>query len=182
LLRKIKTFFGCFIIRRLKPQDPGQADVVGAFSFAFLKDGFGRSNKEMARVVEDIHKGWDLPIMSQWEIAYAVQDQESKKALETIIEKHREEGKYLDTLEVAEQMAEQMKKRGRKKILVVAHPLHVWRAVKILQKLGVKALVAPLLWSVPFEPKSEQWWTRNRFFWTIKEIPIRLGSLLKGWI
>ena len=65
---------------------------------------------------------------------------------------------------------------------VVAHSLHVWRVAKVLQKLGVETIIPVRLKTIPFDPKSEQWYTRNRFFWVAREIPARLYHFLKGWI
>lgn len=182
MIEKIRTFLGCFFTRKIESQDPGKADVIGAFAFAFLKHGPGRSNEVMAQILERLFKLYNLPIISQWEIDDAIQDQGVKSHVVKRIEKHRAQGKYLDTLEVAVQMVEKMKRQGWKKVVTVAHPLHVWRVARILERLEVEPIISPYLWSVPFEPKSEQWWTRNRILWTIKEIPIRLGSFIKGWI
>lgn len=180
MLERIKTFLNCFFVRKVKPQGKlSEADVIGAFSLGFLKNDPGLSNEVMARFVEKLFNIHQLHIISQWEITDAM-----RVTLIPIknIHEHRIKGKYLDTLEVAAQMVEEMKKQGWKKIVVVAHPLHVWRCVKILQKLGVEPIIPARLKTIPFDPRSEQWWTRNRILWTIKEIPIRLGSFVKGWI
>ncbi len=182
MLERIKIFFECFFTWKVKPKGKlNGADVVGIFAFGFLKRSPGKSNRAMAKIAEKMYKlNQRLFVISQWEIAdlleYKIFPMES-------IREHRIKGKYLDTLEVATQMVEEMWKRDwKKKVIVIAHSLHVWRAVKVLQKLGVETIIPVRLKTIPFDPKSEQWYTRNWFFWVVREIPARLYHFLKGWI
>lgn len=182
MLERIKTFFECFLVRRAKPQGrPSEAEVIGAFSLGCSKYGLGLSNEVMAEFVEELHRvhDKDLTTILQWEIANSIKDIFlSIKPISAPQIKR----KYLDTLEVAAQMVKEMRSHSWKKVIVVAHSLHIWRMVKVLKKLGVEPIIPARLETIPFDPGSEQWWTRNRFLWTIKEIPVRLLSLAKGWI
>lgn len=109
-----------------------------------------------------------------------------------IIEKHRIEGEYLDTYEVLAQTYEIMQKYGWKKVLLVVHWAHLPRAKKVLEKMGITVVIPSIpehrwrykgrLSSIPFDPCSLQWWTRNWFYWIIREIPTHLIYKKRGWI
>ncbi len=180
MLERIKTFLECFFVWNVKPRGGiGEADVVGIFAFGFRKNAKpGLSNLAMAGFAEAIYRNFNLPTISQWEVDKAI----TQYSCHTVIRRHREENKYLDTLEVARQIVEEMKTQNWKKVLVIAHHLHVWRCVRILKKLGVEIIIPTRLDLIPFDPQSEQWWTRGPKRWIFKEIFIRLGSFAKGWI
>jgi len=176
-----KTLIDCFLVWKINPKrGKQQPDLVGVFSFGFRKDGPGLSNIAMARLVERLSEKYNLPVISQWEVADGIT--RKRNLIEKIIREHRIKGEYLDTREVAIQMVAEMKKKGWKKIIIIAHSLHAWRCVKALEKLGIETIIPDELRMIPFDSKSKQRRTRNLFLWIIREIPTRLYFLLKGWI
>jgi len=135
----------------------------------------------MAKLIEDLSIKYNLPIISQWEIADIIK--KAKNHLKAVVLEHRIKGKYLDTKEVAEQMMIEMKKQIWNNVVIIAHPLHVWRCVKVLEKLGTEEIIIPDgLEIIPFDFQSEQWHTRSFPLWVVKEIPARIFYFLKGWI
>ena len=53
------------------------------------------------------------------------------------VDRHRQEGKYLDTREVADQARLLMAQRGWQVALLLAHGHHVPRALRICTRLGI---------------------------------------------
>lgn len=56
------------------------------------------------------------------------------------------------------------------------------RAVAIARKKGLTNLIVPPGLPRAFDRKSAQWWTRNRFFWALKEPLVILYHRCKDWI
>ena len=67
-----KNFFQSFYKWRMNPHPHHhleQADIIIALSFGGGEDGPGETNAHLARILEDLHGRYQLPIISQWEIA-----------------------------------------------------------------------------------------------------------------
>lgn len=180
ILRVIILLFQCFFYwwKKNPSGDFIEGDVVVALSFGFRKDSPGLSNEAIARLVEKLHQVLSLPLIFQWGIADALK---LKPDSLFVIREHRVKGKYLDTYEAVVQTREIMLERGWKKVIVVAHPWHVWRVGKVFEKMGIET-IGPLFKNIPFDSQSQQLWTRNFFWWIIREIPSRLIYLARGWI
>lgn len=185
MIERIKTFFECFFVWNIEPEkkswkETTGADVIGGFAFGFRKNEKpGKSNEVMARFAEAYRERFCLPIIAQWEIDKAMR----RNSCHAVIRKHlKVEGRYLDTLEIARQIVEKMKEQDWKRVMIFTHSLHAWRCSKILEKMGVKVIIPVGLHLVPFDRRSEQWWTRGPKRWIFKEIFIRLGSFARGWI
>ncbi len=189
MIKTLWTFVECLypfpLGRDIKPKgDLAEADVIFAQSFGFRRKNSkiipGLSNEIMGKeLVWKQYLKSDLPMILQFEVANTLP--EKLKDL-WVIRGHREEGKYLDSKEVAEQTVEIMEKYGWNTIILYAHTWHMWRKIKIFKKMGIEVIIPSDLKLIPFDKKSEQWWTRNLFFWTIREIPTRLIYKTRGWI
>ncbi len=189
MIKTLWTFIECLypfpLGRDIKPKGDGaKADVIFAQSLGFRRKNSkiipGLSNEIMGKeLVWEQYLKSDLPMILQFEVADTLP--EKLKDLR-VIRKHREEGRYLDSKEVAEQTVEIMEKYDWNTIILYAHTWHMWRKIRIFRKVGIKVIIPPDLKLIPFDKKSEQWWTRNWLLWTVREIPIRLYSLSKGWI
>lgn len=191
VIKTLQTFVGCFwpflSSKDIEPRgNLAEADVIFAQSFGFRRIDSrivpGLSNEVMARkLVWEIFKMYHYPMILQWEVAAALPE----KPIDLWeIKKHRKKGKYLDSYEVALQTVEIMKKHGWRKIILIAQPWHMWRKIKIFEKMGIEIIIPPELWIIPFDKKSDirQWWTKSWFLWIIREIPARLISLKRKWI
>ena len=182
----IETFFDCIFKWGIEPKgEIKDADVIIAQSFGFRFDGTklspGLSNEEIARRVWGAALEYKLPMILQWEVADALPTRLKESVLE-VVRKHRTEGEYLDTEEVLFQTKKIMDENNWKKAVIYAHPLHIWRVKKQAEKVGIEVIIPQWLDSIPFDPKSEQWWTRNKFVWKLREAPARVFLLLKGKI
>ena len=182
----IGTFLDCLRKWEIEPEGKmEEAEVIIAQSFGFRRDDSGLSpglsNEGIARKVLDAALRCGLPMILQWEIADALLTKPKELSL-YIIREHRDKGEYLDTEEVLFQTKEIMDERGWKRAMVFAHPWHIWRVKKQAEKAGIEVIIPPWLNSIPFDPKSDQWWTRNKFVWRLREAPARVFLLLKGKI
>lgn len=157
--------------------------VIVAQSFGIgANDTPGLSNEVMAKVVLKIRKRIGLSMILQIEVANALLKLLPKKPKDLwIIRKHREKGKYLDTREAVYQICEIMKRHNWGEAIVIAHPLHISRVVKVFEKMGMETVIPKKdIESIPFGP-STQWWTRNSLLWWLREIPSRIIYKLRGW-
>ncbi|MBI2043063.1 hypothetical protein HYT25_01605 [Candidatus Pacearchaeota archaeon] len=87
----------------------------------------------------------------------------------------------IDTQGVLKLSEEVLKKLGLEKeeIVYVAHPAHVYRVMKIGNKIGFNGF--------PFISKDVEWasgeiqpWTRSKYFWIPREIATRIHHKIKG--
>jgi len=161
--------------------EPKYAECLIGFSFGYKKLGDkilpGLSNTDLAEFISNNYSS--LPKILQFEIADALTD---CTGFMHRIEKHRETGTYLNTLEVAIQAKEIMDKHQWGTALLIAHPYHMPRVDAVCQKLGIKTIVPPGLESVKFDTESEQEWTRDQAGWTQKEPKSITWYADKDWL
>lgn len=176
---KLRELWKCFFCWKVKPSAENEvrnAEVILAQSFGFCESGHSKSNKALARIVNDLYQSYGLPLILQWHIADCLPNLEKAG----IIYRHRE-GKYLDTYEVLCQSVEICKKKGWQRAIIVAHPHHYWRVKQVAEKMGFVVLSLDTS-SVPYDRKSMQFFTKNRCFWWPREIVARLIYFIRGWI
>lgn len=136
--------------------------MVIAYSFGFRKDRQGvypgTSNEALAKVVDRVCRETGAAAILQWEIEKCV-NAEVPRSL--VIREHTIKGKYLDREEVTAQAVGYMNHLSVKEAILVAHPfLHRRKCKKLLEQGGIKVVIAKT-GRVPFDTKSEQWWTRG---------------------
>jgi hypothetical protein len=90
-------------------------------------------------------------------------------------------GAYVDTEEVNRQAAREFKKYGIKTVVLVAHPHHIWRAGKNLERRGIE-VVYSTYHNIPYDPTCSRWWLRSPWFFIPREIVVRLYYLSRGRI
>lgn len=103
----------------------------------------------------------------------------------TYIEDLNPEKKYVSTLDIVKSFIETAKKKGWKKVIVVATPQHKERCYRDLRKsIKEENSEIPIMqitlddcsdllknW---YDKNSTQWWTRSCLWWWLREIPLRL--------
>ena len=176
------TLVQCFFSWKVRTSSDAAmrgAQVILAQSFGLAGDGIpgGVSNEAMAKIVKEIHRQYELPMVLQWEIADCLID----LPMVGVVREHRKFGKYLDTREVLVQSFLVCKKQGWTRVIVVAHPDHIWRVKKVAEKLGLDVFI-PDTSSVPYDPHSIQSWTRNKIRFIPREIAARLLYFIKDWL
>jgi len=150
------------------------AQIIIALSFGQGRSGTpGASNEALARVVASLDEKYNLPIVAQWEIADCIPERMASP-LDLVVRNHRQAGEYLDTVEVLVQAKEHCQNSGFTKVVIVAHPDHLPRAMAMAQKLGLETVAADTK-KVPYDPDSVQEWTRSRqSFLAWNELALRL--------
>lgn len=175
----LAKLWGCFFGWSVETsRDLSSAQAIIAQSFGLRARGEpGLSNRILGLAVKAIYRDHQLPVILQWEVAqYA-----SGVPAIGIIRKHRIEGEYLDTYEVLAQTAEICKKNGWGRVIVIAHPHHMWRVAQTAEKFGLEPLI-PQLPPVPYDSESIQLWTRSPFLFIPREVLYRLYLLFRGQI
>lgn len=177
----LKRLFQCIFCWKLKPSNKERlknSDVILALSFGRRKNTPGMSNVQLALGIEMLSLKFGLPVIAQWEISECLTACIDKAGE---IRKHRIKGKYLDTLEVLVQSLEICKKKNWKKIVIVAHPDHIWRCAETAKKLGFEVAIADIT-DVAYDEQSIQLWTKSRMLFVPREIAARILFLFKNWI
>jgi len=162
--------------------DPGTADCVLGFAFGRLGEEPniqpGISNEELARFARKHFP--NLPAILQQEVADVYELLTPAPVLR--VDRHRQEDKYLDTREVADQARLLMGQRGWQVALLLAHGYHVPRALRICTRLGLCTVVPAGLEEIPFCTDSSQSWTRSAGAWYRRERLVLLHHAWKDWL
>lgn len=164
-----------------------ECQVALGQSFGLREDGPGLSNESLAKIIEWLQEAYPhlFPPLVQWEIRDALP---KGYVLSFVVEKHRVEGKYLETREVFAQQAEVCHQNGWQRVIALAHPDHMGRVCEVIRAFKLDPVPFPITPSaantvdVPYDPLSSQWWTRSRPLFKLREIPTRIYYLLRGWI
>lgn len=128
-----------------------EAQVIIALAFGQGRNKTpGKSNEALARVVADLDKKYDLPIVAQWEIADCIPES-VKGEKDLIVGGRRQDKRYFDTLEVMGQAKDHCAKFGLSRAIIVAHPDHLAQVVPVAEKSGFEVVVADTK-KVPYDP------------------------------
>lgn len=133
-----------------------EVDCLVGFSFGLRGNTGGPVNEMLAQeIMKKTAKG--VPLILQWEIAEYVDPQKADVA--KVIRKHRVEGEYLDTYEVAIQAYEVMEQNGWKTYLLAAHSDHAFRCAKVMEMLGAR--LSGIIEVDCYDILSSQLWTKH---------------------
>lgn len=176
------TILDCFLHWRVWPNNPSEL----ATAQAVLTHEFGDQHK-VSKVTEKIAVCGvkiasiiDRPFLCQ-QPGDVVAGMMGVKPLYVVTTHLLQPGVYVDTEEVNRQAARECKKRGIKTVVLVAHPHHIWRAGKNLERHGITVLFAPSD-DIPYDPTCSRWWLRSPWLFIPREVLSRLYYLSKGWI
>lgn len=174
-------------------QDPSAIDAIVAFSLGLGADDTpGRTNTGLARYIAQLTaRGCRAPILAQWEIADALAAVGVSVAFKAV----RRNG-YLSTKEVWDQVVEYLRSREIcvvRKVLLVAHPYHMFRCLKIMEGTNrpvdvlipngdeiLGALLAAGCDQYGLDPDSTQPWTANILALIKHELSSRLYAYARG--
>jgi len=154
-------------------------DGIFCQSFGRRDDGPGLSNEVLAKLVCEIQEKCEnkKPLIIQKDCADAFP---AGIKIDKIISEHQTPGKYLDSYEVSRQCLEYCLQNNIKTLLVFAHPDHIWRVRKTLEKFGLEAISVNC--TVPYDHKSAQIWTRSKWLFMPWEFFARLAYIFSGKI
>lgn len=149
-------------------------NAIFCLSFGKRDNGLGLSNEFLIDKILEFYKNKPLPLIIQKDCA----DYLPKNInVDKVISQHRIFGKYLDTSEVIRQCVKYCADHGYKKVLVFAHPDHLKRVRKNLKHQGLEFEIADTI-LCPYDPKSSQWWTRNKIFFMLREVMVFFYDLI----
>lgn len=156
------------------------ADCIVGFSMG-IRDSWdmGTSNEFLSEIIWDLSERYNLPIMIQWELGEC--DFNFDLPSNRIVRCHRVKGEYLDTFEVADQMQIELMYQPLTRPIVVAHPHHMWRCLKSMEKRGFQPMAADTK-NVPYDRQSAQGWTKDPILFVPREIAGRLTFTYQGRI
>ena len=139
-------------------------------------NNFGLSNYWIAKTAFELK----IPTIAQWEIATILTQMGDNP--EARIEK--QEGKYLNSYEVLIQAKKHMEELGYEDAILLGHQDHLPRIRLIAKKMGIKINGSNVFkdLSIPYDKRSTQWWTHNRFFFLSREIAVYIMLYLKRQI
>ena len=192
----LRGIWVCFFYWRVEPANSvrlADCDVVLAQDFGLRKNDPGKSNRILAEVIRHLQYQYPLPPPL---VQQATRDAlPPDYLLSGVAEQHGVAGKYLDTREVFRQHAKVCHRKGWRRVIVVAHPDHLWRVMEVVRAFDLEPVAMELSGfehafepiaadtdNVPYDPLSLQWWTRGRKRFLVREIPTRIYYLLRGWI
>lgn len=171
----------------------------------------GQANEALAERAMRLAEQYDIPIIAQWEVIYAIWQLhrrwflENKKRIDCIWPPQQG---YFATYDVKLQSREKMRERGKSNPIEVCHPAMKARAVPIIWGMGIDVIaegVAP--WNFwrnetwKWDAESVQPWTRGflrpgvskknllrnplqaiKGVWLPREFAGRIHHLFKGWV
>ncbi|MFH0952463.1 MAG: hypothetical protein V1838_04780 [Patescibacteria group bacterium] len=149
------------------------AEVVMALSFGRRRQEPGIVNVMMTETISHLSTKYQLPVIAQAEIADCLSNLEVAGVVRRCLD-----GRYLDTHEVVRQMAAICRRYGWKRAVIVAHPHHLWRVVKVAEKFGLK-LIIPNIGKIRYDSHSVQLWTRSAWLFIPREILVRWLYLIQ---
>ncbi len=153
-------------------------DVIVALAFGERHAEPGISNIDISALVSDQIIKYQRPAILQREI-FNILSKEFIPGSKRFNIKN-ENGGYLDTREVLLRVRKICRANEWNKILLIAHPEHIFRSQKTAEKLGLVCI--KLSSPIRYDEKSTQWWTRSKFLYWVREIPVLFYYKLKGWI
>jgi len=142
-------------------------------------DSPGQSNMAIARIVNELWQTKHLPIIAQREVAEALAELRLPKPDLVISEAAGQF--HIDSHEVLRRAWIYSRARTLRHAVIVAHPAHILRCKAVAERMGFKVKL-PDVSSVPYEPSSKQWWTRNPLAFLIWELFARISWRKKGWL
>lgn len=183
----LKKLWHCFFVWRFAPANEAElttADAIVTQACSRMKDGSpGPGNNILAVVTRQMYERYPVAgILPQDEIALA-----DPGLPYSFVARGRPDGRSTvswNTYEVAKMQAAECFRRGWKKVIVVAFPMHMGRALWTYEKIGLDPLPAPM------PSGMKQYLHRNLVHWShhgrlriiIRELFCRLLFLVWGWI
>ncbi len=159
--------------------DPAKADCVIGFSFGFRQQGGaldpGPINRSLALYATSRYNF--KPLIMQFEIDDVLKG-EGRELIHLRIDK--EEGIYLDTVQVINKAKAIMAANGWSRPLLVGHAHHMKRIDRMCKQAGLQTLVPADLPSA-WDSFSKQWWTRSLPQWRLRESAVNFHYAIKGW-
>ncbi|MFA6551966.1 MAG: hypothetical protein WCT19_00500 [Candidatus Paceibacterota bacterium] len=192
-MRFLKTLFECFFVWRFRPNKIDHSicspcpfyedvDVIIVHAGGDRVDGQpGEINKYLVDAIFDVTVCIKrvLPVIAQGEMTQCLADTDFP--LLGNIPSQRNNGAYIDTVDVAKAHKRICEEYGFKKPILVSYQPHLWRAYMVSKKIGLDVIVADVPDCV-YEPECSQKWMRHWYSNAVRELACRLVWLFQGKI
>lgn len=182
----LKSLWRCLFIWQIPPAEETElktAEAIVTQAFSSLKNGKpGSGNIILAGIARNLHRKYSLPILAQEEVAQALIDCSLTPLTPYATITKECTGGGWNTLNIAKAQEEICRSRGWRKVIVVAHPVHMGRAVWTYAKLGLKPLAAAMPDIGYIHPKLIHRSHRSKWLFRLRELCGRILFLLWGKI
>ena len=175
------TLFRCFLDWRNcsgRPEDFTHAHAIVTQACSRLRNGSpGPGNLILAAVTRNLHDKYGLPILAQEEVPMA-----APELPYAYIAGGSKDGKSTwswNTYTIARLQARECDARGWHRVIVVTVPSHMFRALRVYEKLGLEAIPAPMPRRGYLHPKSVHWSARAEPLLYLRELLCRILFLLQ---
>jgi hypothetical protein len=141
-----------------------------------MDEGFepGLPNREIAKLCQKMMDETKKPLIVQWEVACGFDQKWYENNFDNVYAVWPDLNPgYFKTYDFAKQAEKIIKSIGGKTLAIVGHKHHLARASLIFKKLGFEP-AAILTAFEQFDDNSVQRFTRNKFNWIVREIPVRI--------
>lgn len=152
----------------------------------------GKPNLMLAGQAMELAEEHGIPIITQWEVAYAIYEIDLSWYLDHSSQIYTiwpdRDSSYFTTREVKRLSVEKMRELGLSHPLEIAHPAMKARAFLIIEKLGVVPITQSVSWRCwddllwQWDENSVQPWTRDFFHWKIREVQVRVHHVLHRYV
>ena len=148
----------------------------------------GLPNKALAQECRTLMERYNIPAIVQWEIATAFEPEWYRKYHEKIIclWPSVNPKEYFSSQLVKEQAVRKMIQMAWLVPLELAHRRMTVCSFMMTKRLLKKhralsrGIVVVEQRVDSFDPNSVHWWTRNKYFWIMREVPVRVHHVLRG--
>jgi hypothetical protein len=160
------------------------ADVIIGMSFGANHKSKGEnpgvSNEEIARIVYRLWNLKNVPVIVQREVAEALVKL-NIPIRPALVVSEIDGQVHIGSHEVMFQAWRYCQRSQITHVMIVAHPAHILRCAWVAQKIGF-IVSLPDVSSVPYEPTSTQWWTRNKWYYWVWELHARIWLKINGYL
>jgi hypothetical protein len=189
VLAFIRKFIGCFL-NWGRPDSRGDVHsaqiILTQAASNLIGGGPSITNYDLGMRAMSLHDETGLPVFPQAEVRLAIIkiDPEASLVGETPLnaETSLSSKEYADSGDIASLQKKYCDERGYTRVIVVTFVPHIWRAVKVYEKLGLKVIVPPYLPKMKFEMALAQSRWRRPITAYLYELLARLVFLFTGRI
>ncbi len=177
----LRKLWECFTVWYVPPsRDLYKGDVIISHAGGVALDGSpGKINEHLEAVIRGLHHNNPaLKVIAQGELVPCLG---GLPVVGNIPTQQEALPAYIDTVDVTEIFKKLCDKNGWKHPILVSYQPHMWRGLKVCEKLGMKnVLVAPT--AGIYDPNCSQRWMISPRLNTPRELACRLVWLLQGKI
>lgn len=138
--------------------------------------------KLLAKRAAALAKQYDIPVIAQYP-SNSVLIEHGVTPVLVIDHNISHPGDHLDTQEVDSQVNELCQEKGWQRVLIMAHPDHVWRVVENIKSFGLIPIIPDCLDDIPYDKNSGRLAVSYWWIWKPREIAIvRPMYYLKGYL